>query len=578
LNYIFGTFSVDRILSIFKEKNRVNRESKTAMNRPSKSSFSMKAFVGAVVLVVALLLVFWAPGLRVLEDEAVLESQHLGFPEELAISESAPQQVAPDPPTPPPSDSLRNEPFSYEKREMFVSERGIRGKTFSDDGEPLPGVRVSALSLESAHEAPHFTFGIAHSDVEGNYVIPGPLPERIQLQAESSGYAPLEGGILLREEGWTIRDVTLHALEAQLQGEVIDAIRDTKVAGATINVSMALHSAMQADPLRMLRMTATSDRDGRFSLTIPSGRANIQASHPDYIEDVKLLSVQKGDSKWIQLRLVEGEKYALRVTSADGEALAGATVVRPDQLRVATDADGVARFPIIPDLGEFNCKVSASGYLTETFRLQPSDSYAVVRLQEGPRFTGTVRSRSGPAVANAIVRLWTRVASGQRQEAAAKTDSTGRFRASISNPPLVRVEVEAPGFEPWIWEGEKPASEDFEVTLEPARAAISGRVLDPQGKPVRSIFVAVQDPSQSGPSQRGLTRMFEDPNGLFLIELKAGFYNLSISGTTPRGDSLFGRFHGLQVSDGAVVEMTFRLSQPGVPRPDSTPGQRGKRQ
>lgn len=544
----------------------------------------MKSLVGGVVLVVALLLVFRASGLRDSEGEAVLESQHLSVPVESETAESASRRVAPDSPKPLrqfpllPSDSLRNEPFVGERREMFASERGIRGKIYSDDGEPLPGVRVSALSPENSHESPHFLLGIGHSDAAGNYVIPGPLPGQIQLQVESSAYAPMEGLILLRDQGWTIRDVTLHALQAQLQGVVIDAIQETKVAGATIRVAMALPSAIPSDPFRVLRMTAVSDRNGRFSLAIPSGRANIQASHPDYIEDVRYLSVQQGETMSIQLRLVEGEKYALKVTTADGDPLTGATVVRPDQLRVSTADDGVARFPIIPGLGEFDCKVSARGYLTETFRLRASDSYAVVRLQEGPRFTGTVRSRSGSAVANATVRLSARVASRQRQEAAAATDSTGRFSASISHPPLVRLEVQAPGFEPWIWEGEKLGSEDFQVTLEPARAAIGGRVLDPQGQPVRSIFVAVLDPSSGGPSQRSLTRMFEDPEGLFLLELKGGVYNLSITGTTPRGDPLFGVFHGLQVSEGAVLEMTFRLSQPEVPRPDANPGERARRQ
>jgi RNA polymerase sigma-70 factor (ECF subfamily) len=260
--------------------------------------------------------------------------------------------------------------------------------------------------------------------------------------------------------------------------------------------------------------------DGRYSAEVSppkdvDGRIRIRASAPGFASaDSAQIALPFDRAEYTaDLTLAPARPFEGRVlSSADRSAVVGARISilpkswvpdpndsTPRALGAVTDAEGRFRMDGVPN-GDLKLEVTHEEFVRTVVPItQPADDI-VLTVERALAIAGTVKLAGGGPVAKASVTL--HLVGDVRNETWRWTnsDAEGRFRIGGLASGAYVVSVTQPGdgstsARPWESNGVEAGTADLVVEMESA-ASISGRVVDPAGKPVASC--SVQAYSETG--------------------------------------------------------------------------------
>ena len=372
-----------------------------------------------------------------------------------------------------------------------------------------------------------------------------------------------------------------------VQGKVTDD-HGKPVAGAQVVFHAPAPRESKVDPITL---RATTNAEGLFRLVVPSRpglsirRAMVWVFHPG-LAIASMASLQELPGTMVLHKAVP---KTITIEGPDGRPVAGARIsprlvslalrdtpiAVPDsvaELRaVTTGPDGKATLDYLANGALlFAVRITAESIGTQDFQLIGSrdvdpGTTITLRLKPTTHLSGKVRNRAGEPIANQPVEIWfkgtvrleanpVRFKNGQLL-----TSADGSFQTPdnllVGSP--YRIVVRAPGkktiLSDWITIGEKPRVL-LPMIQRPLRA-VSGRVVDRQGKPLVGIEVLQ---SGDGP-ERTSTRSIAD--GRFTL---GGFPQGSVF-LFARGEGF--RFFGRLIKPGdrdITVELTRTTERPAV--------------
>ncbi len=405
--------------------------------------------------------------------------------------------------------------------------------------------------------------GKTSSGADGEFRLVVAEPFQGWLAIRREGFAHFEQAVYLLTAGTESRTYELSAAVATLSGQVLEAIEDVPAVGATVEVGFGEADEDIPRPSALLTRTAA---DGSYRIDgIPAGRVTVKASLPGCFEGSRSLMMEGGDHELDLTVIRADEAVSLQIRNREGAVLSQAVVERPDGITVQADDKGRVILPLISELPSLRFRAWAPGYIGRQVELEVPPVSDVVVLEKGPRFQGRVVSEANRPIAGARVQIYTKRALRPELEQSTRTDEDGRFEVGLSRPPLEALRVTRRGYagtEISYSPGQAPAS--VEVVLRQAETALSGRVVDPEGKPVPAFRLELR-PTTPGSYSYG--RRFSSPKGEFFIEeLPPGRYSLTAS-VAPEGfefdmrkfSYLYGVVQGLELIQGEVTTIEVQL-------------------
>ena len=479
-------------------------------------------------------------------------------------------------------------PKSGETRLELVLPAGrtVRGRVIdADTGGAIAGARVgmSWPLVQSVTTNP-----------DGSYELPGWTGDGFDdLHCVADGYARWNEAVGTRN---TI-DFALHR-GYRVTARLVEP-QGAPVAGAVVS---AVAWERAGDVQRISTADALSGADGRFvikdldrnrihTLTVV-GPASGRLQRPVPLPAEGADEVDLGDVRLAAPRAIEG-----RVTSAKGEAAAGATVTlsgRDASQRYGnreerrTDDLGRFRFPdLSPGDYEILARFEGAPEIRTLVRLPAEKDVLDVQLGAAPAREVVVRvtDDAGAPVSGAIVQLH----GGQGRPPSGTTDASGAVKLQAPDRKLDAI-VYLPEA---VSAGRNFLAHDsFDVPRGGAKeltfvlhegGVVSGVVLDPEGNPVPRAYVSVE------PSERSWESRPSGPDGRFRLTVpKTGSFALSVHGDAIAADGrttedllLEGRVDG--ISPGATgVEIRCRRIATGrslrvlVTTPDGKPASNAK--
>jgi RNA polymerase sigma factor (sigma-70 family) len=323
-----------------------------------------------------------------------------------------------------------------------------------------------------------------------------------------------------------VRAGDVHAVELrcerdfELEGTVVDA-HQRPVADARVWVS-------DSSPFRGHEVARSDDR-GAFRIPVRSHvyvgarKAGYAASRLRCLTDKNpIVLVVAGDGGSVRGRVVDpaGRPIAdalVELGWPGGFNVQGSTVehmqVHPTAPALRTGADGSFAHDGIA-IGSTDVRAWAAGHAPATTQVLVEanrTAEVVVVLPPGAVVTGVVRDGAGAPVADATVGLSSAIDFREFGASRTRTDAGGRFR--LEDLPTGRVPLVAR-------KGDDRASASLELAAgTPAEwnpvlralAPFAGRVVDPDGRPLRGLNVGIVDGSQPLPSRIAPT----DDDGCF---------------------------------------------------------------
>jgi hypothetical protein len=382
------------------------------------------------------------------------------------------------------------------------------------------------------------------------------------------------------------------ALMAQFQGRTVEGTvvddQGKPVADAQVTFHASAPWKGDAGPVEV---RAKSDDKGRFRLAT-SRMAGVD------ILDAKVWAYRAGSAitavpcrrQPLALVLRKPEPRIVKIVGPDDQPVAGALisprVIRvvsatagagdvPDALAapgaVTTGSDGTATLNCLAAKDQLIAvRITADSIGTQDLQLIDENDRNVqgatitVRLKRTSRLAGRVRNRAGQPVPDQAVEIWFKGGSAlepnpvEFKNGPIRTAADGSFQTpdNLLVGSSYRIVVRAPGTEPilsdWIMIGEQPRML-LPMIQRPLRA-ISGRVLDRQGKPVAGVEVFQ---SGDGPEQ---TSTKTDATGRFTL---GGFMSQGPVFVFARGEGFrfFGRL--IKPGDGDItIDLTRTVERP----------------
>lgn len=352
----------------------------------------------------------------------------------------------------------------------------LRGRVQDALGQPLPGARVS-VDVERQEVA-------GEADAQGAFALV--VPEGVwTVEANAPGHVDVrvDGVPVALETGGEVT-LTL-ARGGGLEGTVLDA-DGRPLAGAPVFAYREGQRLGQAQ----------SDEQGRFALEgLPAGAVELFVRSQDKSRCARSpLEVAPGETRQATVRLAAGAAVVGRVTSRDGQPVAGVPV------HARSVVGSVFREGKTDDRGEFTVgdlypgryRVSVPGTARDAPRaealveLDAGQARCDLVARSGAVLAGVVEGPDGRPVAQAGVFA---LEEG-RQRAEVQSDDQGAFRIEGLPPGTYRVYSrrgeELTGTAPALALAEDAVQEGLRITLR-APARLRGRVLDPSGQPVADL-------------------------------------------------------------------------------------------
>ena len=360
------------------------------------------------------------------------------------------------------------------------------------------------------------------------------------------------------------QNFSISPAEGVVLGIAHDAFTSAPLPDVRIKWSVAFE--LPVFPSSLSKRITFTDRRGRYELTdIPVGEAELEASLPGFFESTETVQIAAGLNQ-VDLGLVKGESFTLKVEGDGGEVVSHAMVERPDGQVVASDAEGILEMALMPEFDTIHCEIWADGYLRLEVDLDARKEFQVVVLESAPAVQGWVVSSTGEPVGGTRLDLYgTRDRTPSKQEPAYSDDS-GAFSCGVSHPPLQRIEASHPNYiEEWIDLGAHP-SEPITIRLRLRETGLTGSVTDQNGDPVGRFRVSLQPRDLR---TRRFVRFFDHPEGRFSISsVAAGKYDVSVVSRLPSASTQEVRFLGatqknVELARGNITLLKLQMAEVG---------------
>ncbi len=456
----------------------------------------------------------------------------------------------------------------------------VEGRVLSSGEDLVAGARIAVyLSKNPATEEFEELTLEAFSSLQGHYRLDSSEPLDGWIVASKAGYTSVEEKIQLVDPGVDQRDISISPAEGIVQGMASDLFTSVPLPNVRIKWFMP-DDVPRVDPSSVSPRITFTDQMGRYELTdLPTGRGALEASFPGLFETTKTVDLEAGMNQ-IDISLVRGDSFTLKVEGQDGEAIAHALVERPDGQTVASDAEGVVEMALLPEYPTIHCRIWAEGYLRLEADMDAGAGFRVVRLEPEPEVHGWVVSSTGDAVANARLNPHGTRGIASHLEKPVHSDHSGAFSFGVSYPPLQKIEVSHPEYiEELIRFGEHP-SEPLVIRLRLKETALAGSVINQDGLPVRrfTVMLVSVDPDTRrlqplDPDTRRLSKFFDDSEGRFSISsVAAGRYRIFVYASgpseSPRELIILGAKQQIvELTRGNITRISFRMTEESrVPR------------
>ena len=230
----------------------------------------------------------------------------------------------------------------------------------------------------------------------------------------------------------------------------------------------------------------------------------------------------------LEIRIVEGSEWLLRITDADsGEPLQGALVLRTraekelrsrrwaDAIWARSDARGEAALHDLPP-GRHRVVVRLEGWTESAFDIDAVAARSVrrdVRLERERFVAGRVVRADGTPAAHARVAVAAKVGTDQTV-VTGRAAVSGSFRVTGVGRGRLQIRAWSPTLDnapPVVVDDVRVGSSDVELRLAPERP-LAGRVVDRRGRPVARVPLVV---AESGDGGRQVARTVSDQHGRF---------------------------------------------------------------
>ncbi|MEA2599989.1 MAG: hypothetical protein QOF89_981 [Acidobacteriota bacterium] len=485
------------------------------------------------------------------------------------------------------------------------------GVVVDEAGRGLPGAGITATLVPGVRSTVmdfslYRSGGFARSGTGGRFRLPNLAPAvPYNLRISLPGFAPARAELPAREQGQPAPElkIVLH-VGRQVTGTVLDGSR-AGVAGAQVR----LRPAASSDPMARLRDSMNPDAAGRIEGTTDAkGRYTVSHLTPGTYDvtvqargfaplTVPGLAIPEGQGTTDlgTVVLSPGATLEGRVVDPQGQPIEGAEVRAAAGAARGMTLRFLSRSPDAPDAfttadGSFRLEDRSPGESLDLAVSHPSygpgsaPGVAVptqepvrIVLQPMTRVSGRTVGKDGKGIAGAGVTLteMTPMSFGgtSRMRPAnwnrTVTDADGAFAFDAVAPGAIEIRAEAPRYQTAELQGiEAKAGQELaglELLLPPA-AAVEGRVLSPDGRPVPGAEITVV---QSDSSPGGFSGLFAQadgdgrytlegiPPGPRTLEARADGYRRAVrdlevtAGTTSTADLILER--GFEVS-GRVID------------------------
>jgi hypothetical protein len=439
---------------------------------------------------------------------------------------------------------LRADATGYASTTTWVPSRGARVDLVLDRGGAVRVVvRDDAKGVVKGAEVRSTNTGVSVATGEDGSALLEALPVGpVAVRVQMAGYAGLNLNDVVIEAGKTIERTCVLSRGATIEGRVVDEAGAGVVGAEVVTKAQWDASAVSAVPV-------TSGEDGRFALEASSGGGEwiqVVATKQGFAPGIVGVMLQPGaQGQNVLVKLQADGGVAGRVEDAQGQPVAGATVVFAQQFRApgkldaaaTSAADGSFTLPL-PHSAEqegqqFFLAARAPGKGAGGAMTEPSKRGGappppvVIRLSGSGAVVGTVKNAAGDPLEGANVSLnmdWNersvQLATGAvRQDdwmvkqavmdqrltqLSASTDATGAFR--VADVPAGTFQVAV------TWGLDRDAAtepvtvraggeESVQLTIG-AGGTIEGFVRDADGNGVAGVNVQGNDPAHRGNSPR----------------------------------------------------------------------------
>ncbi len=352
---------------------------------------------------------------------------------------------------------------------------------------PKPGAAPGAALSPGAARAPWV------SDSAGNFRLEELPPGKLRVLARHPDFVDTASAELSLAPAAEVRLELVLRPGARLLGTVLEE-GGRPLARARIDVH-ARHSVQQ--------LTTLSRDDGSFEFRAVATDVELFVARPSDRQRFvyrRSLQLQAGETRQLELSLPP-ERGALEVLVQDDaqQPLSGAIVSvlslepgAPLRRSLVTDGAGTVRVPDVVGLA-LSLRVQASGFGTFQSQLPAAPARVELSLQPALTVMGRVTQVRGRQGLSGATVSW--MQGGERRTV--RSDARGEFQFADAFPGPARLRVSHRGFAPAHLELTVPATGHAQRAFElPAidlteAGAISGRVVDAQGEPVRGARVGV---------------------------------------------------------------------------------------
>lgn len=393
-----------------------------------------------------------------------------------------------------------------------VAGPSVEGRVVSARGVPLAEAEVTLSPIEEPHaramavlsgSSEPTPVARVETGADGRYRLQAPSAGVWRVRVIAPGFAPQVTTIDPLVDDTTLPEVALHA-ETVLEVSVVDA-EGAPVPGALVRMGARPARDVSWETSEEIQRTDAAGV-ARFS-TARGTSIELAATHQGALASTSARGART------MLRLARTPSRALALRDDDGAALANAVVAHRELLLPLARSDERGRIDVpLAESGAAQIVLLADHGGTTTMRLAPrtpeEPELLPVTISRPTRFVGRVIDlETRKPIAGAIVRplrsAWTWTTS----------DTAGRFELRNAGPSAERALAAATGYlteQVETRRGSAPRLVEATIAMR-AAAAVAGRVVDEEGRPVAraAVKATVRElRSEEAPGPRRFARSF----------------------------------------------------------------------